>query len=228
MPKDNVQLLHRFITDEEAAMAEGRVGTLWDKERARIAPLVKRAFRELSPNDRKALYLHLMRRTKRLPDVALSEFWDLGEVYLDLDPDWDRIGMTFRLGRSKSEVLPSGFVKDAKEYAARDKLLSRFSGFPDPEKLRMRAAKFKKDAASYGRVALDALRHCGFSETKGGNDIPTSNTYWGLILLVAFDPTLRLDCFEELRSIEAFAGDTDHEQGLQATAAAVDALTKKP
>jgi hypothetical protein len=228
MPKDNLQLLHRFIADEEAAMAEGRVGTLWDSERTRIAPLAKRAFLQLYFKDRRKLYLHLMRRTRRLPTVAPSEYWDLGQIYLDLDPDWDRIGMTFRLGRSQAALLPSGFVQDAKEYAARDSLLRRFSGFPDSDKLRVRAARFEKDATTYAGTALEALRHCGFSETRTEDDVPTSNTYWGLILLVAFDPALRLDCFEELRNIEAFARDAEHERGLEATAAAVDGLRDKP
>ena len=224
MAKDNTQLLRRFIADEEEALREGRMGTLWDKERGRISPLVKRCFREFFGKDRERLYYHLMRRTRRLPNVDPSEYWNVGAAYMDLDPDWDRIGMTFRLGRDKAGLLPSGFTEDAKEYVKRDKLLARFMGFPDADKLRLRAAKFEQDAAQFAGVALDALRHCGFSETKRSEDVPTSNTYWGLILLVAFDPALRLDCFDQLRSIEAFANDAEHERGLVATAEAVDGL----
>lgn len=228
MAKDNTQLLRRFIADEDEAFAKGDVGNLWDTERARIAPLVKRCFRELNFREQESLYFHLMRRTRRLPNVGASEFWGIGAAYMKLNPDWDRIGMTFRLGRDMVGLLPSGPVEDAKEYSARDKLLARFQGFPDADKLRGRAAKFQKDAAEYAGVALDAMRHCGFSETKNGEDVPTSNTYWGLILLVAFDPALRLDCFEQLRGIEAFAGDAEHERGLNATAEAVDQLLSAP
>lgn len=228
MAKDNIELLHRFIAEEEEAFADGRVGTLWDKERARIAPLARRCFREFFGAEREKLFFHLMRRTRRLPNVDPSQFMDVGLAYLKLDPDWDRIGMTFRLGRDMAGDLPSGPVEDALEYNARHKLLARFQGFPSPDKLRVRAAKFQSDAVQYAGTALDAMRHRGFSETKNGEDVPTSNTYWGLILLVAFDPALRLDCFEQLRSIEAFANDPEHERGLQATVEAVDQLLNKP
>lgn len=228
MGKDNTQLLHRFIADEDEAFAEGRMGTVWAKERERIAPLARRCFLDLSGTERERLYFHLMRRTKRLPNVEPHEFWGVGTAYLELDPDWDRIGMAFRLGRDKAGPLPSGLVEDMKEYSVRHKLLARFLGFPDADKLRLRAAKFQKDAATYASIALDAMRHCGFSETKDTAGVPTSNTYWGLILVVAFDPALRLDCFEQLRSIEAFANDAEHERGLNATAEAVDLLLSEP
>lgn len=222
MAKDNIELLRRFIADESEAFAKGGVGSLWDAERARIAPLVKRAFRSLSFLEQEQLYFHLMRRTRRLPNVGASEFRAVGVAYIKLNPDWDRIGMAFRLGFDLEGSLPGGAVEDAKEYSERDHLLARFQGFPDADKLRKRAAKFRKDAARFAGVALDAMRHCGFSEASNADDVPSSNTYWGLILLVAFDPVLRLDCFEQLRGIESFANDEEHERGLNATVEAVD------
>ncbi|QDV07839.1 hypothetical protein Poly30_33720 [Planctomycetes bacterium Poly30] len=78
-------------------------------------------------------------------------------------------------------------------------------------------SKFQKDAERYGAAALDALRHCGYSETKDPDEVPDSVTYWGLLLLVAFDPARRLDCWDELESLEAFASDERHRRGLAET-----------
>ena len=219
-----MQLLRRFIADEDAARTEGRTGALWDKERARIAPLVKRAWRELNHKEREALYLHLMRRTNRLPNVEEFEFGSLSQAYITLDPNWDRVGLSFRFGRSPRGLLTTGFVENYKEFRARDQVLERFRGFPDAHKLRGRAKRFTKDAEAYSRVALDAMRHCGYSETADPDEVPNSLTYWGLMLLVAFDSASWLDCTDELASLPAFAENEEHRRGLEATAAAVAAL----
>lgn len=222
MAKDNMQLLRRFIEDEELALKEGRTGELWEKERARMGPLLKRAWRDLSMKECQRLYVHLMRRTRRLPEVGEFDFLNLSSAYIELDPDWDRIGLTFRFGRSPRGLLTTGFVEQPKEFFARHKLLERFRGFPDAKRLRGRANRFKKDAERYGKVALDALRHCGYSETNDADEVPDSVTYWGLILLVAFDPVARLDCWDELASLPAFSSDEAHRNGLEETVRAVE------
>ncbi len=76
MAKDTVGLLKRFIADEDAALREGRCGTVWNKEKGRIGPLVKRAWKELPCADCASLYAHLMRRTGKIPNVADVDYLD--------------------------------------------------------------------------------------------------------------------------------------------------------
>lgn len=223
MAKDNVALLKRFIDDEDRAQEAGTVGQIWEAERGRIGALVGHAWRHLSWKECEALYAHLMRRTRRLPQVQASEFMNLGKAYVTIDPDWDRIGLAFRFGRTPRAILATGFVDTPQEFEARRKILDRFSGFPDRQALFRRAGRFRKDGEAYASVALDALRTCGYTETRDEDAVPDSLTYWGLMLLVAFDAPKWNDCCDELACLPAFQENKTHVAGMAGAAEAVEA-----
>ena len=207
-PAASSALLRTFIADDDAAFAaKQRFGSFWTIHHYRIGPLLTKAARLLSPEERKKLYFHALRRGI-LPAVPEEEFARLLSAYQDLLPildvssanSLDRISALFCFGFDPDGELPAGTTKTARAFKLHLKTHAQTQRYTTPPAQLEKLEKFVPFAGEAPRI-LETLRHLGYRHDRRFGETSyryTDLRFWGLVLIALIAGETRIAVLRDM------------------------------